>query len=99
MTSSTIDPLPVAPKSNYTAGACGTWTLFYADSSTLSGTLFASQTSGGAAYPKGAAIVAGQASARGPRIAVWPGVVDAVWSGLSPTSNGVSVLYVALNAK
>src|SRR5260370_5502090 len=99
VTSNSIDPLPVAPKSNYTAGACETWTLFYADSSTLSGTLFASQTSGSAAYPKGAQTVAGQASARGPRIAAWPGGVDAVWSGVSPTSSGASVLYVALNAK
>ncbi len=96
---SPFTPLPVAPKTNYTAGACGTWTVFYSDNSSLTSTLYASQTTGGAAYPKGASLLAGQPIAYGPRIARWPGVVDAVWSGVSSTSQGVQVLYVDLNAK
>lgn len=92
-------PLPVAPKTNYTAGACGTWTVFYSDNSNLTSTFYASQTTGDAAYPNGASLLAGGPIAYGPRIARWPGVVDAVWSGVSPTSQGVQALYVDLNAK
>jgi hypothetical protein len=91
-----VSPLPAAPQSAFAAGSCGHWTILYPDSSGFSFNVWSSKAMGAAPYPQGARLLPQQEAAYSAVFASWPGEVDALWTGSSPTSKGVSVLYVAL---
>lgn len=88
-----VNPYPTAPQSNFVAGACGRWTLIYDDGSFP---LTTTHAIGAAAYPAGAQLVPEQSISYAPMFVSWPGEVDALWSGASPSSRTVPVLYVDL---